>query len=313
MFRPAGVYAAMMTPFDAQRRLDEPVLRELVDFLIASGVDGLFPCSSSGECARLTDDERHRLIEIVVEQAAGRVPVTPGVGAPGVDQVIAFVRQAARLGCDAVVICPPYYYHNVPQESVLRHFQIVAEAVDTPIIIYNIPVYCSPVTPQDVSFLCQQYPHVVGIKDSSCNMVTYNHLLDLTSQVRPDFSVMTGAEEMLYPTLVMGGQGGMMISACVVPELLLELTRCARSGDHARARHLQLSLLKLTRAMGEVPFPAGYKLGLEARGFPPSGDRHPMGPGGEQRREVWRPLVQQLVWQVLEETGLATTARNNRR
>ena len=312
MFRPSGVYAAMMTPFDEKRCLDEPVLRDLVDFLIEAGVDGLFPCSSSGECARLTDEERRRLIEIVLDQTDGRVPVTPGVGAPGVDQAITYARQADDMGSDGIVLCPPYYYDNVPQESVLRHFQIIAEAVDIPIIIYNIPVYCSPITPENVSILCQEYPHVVAIKDSSCNMVTFNHLLDLTAAVRHDFSVLTGAEEMLYPAMMMGGNGGMMISACVVPELLIELVRCAQAGEHDRARQLQLSLLKLTRAMGAVPFPAGYKLGLEARGFPVGGDRHPMGPAGERLREAYRPLISELVWQVLDEAGVTPVTGRGR-
>lgn len=309
MFRPSGIYAAMMTPFDRHRQLDEAVLRDFVDFLIEAGVDGLFPCSSSGECARLTDEERARVIQVVVDQARGRKPVLPGVGAPGVDQVIAYARQAQALGSDGVVICPPYYYHNIPQESVVRHYQVIAEAVDIPIIIYNIPVYCSPITPESVSILCQSYAHVVGIKDSSCNMVTFNHLLDLTAQVREDFSVMTGAEEMLYPALMMGGDGGMMISGCVVPEVLVEIMRCVRAGEYDRARRLQLSLLKLTRAMGEVPFPAGYKLGMEARGFPAGGDRQPMGDQGKSLRESYRPLVRNLVWQVLEEAEVTPVMR----
>lgn len=308
MWKPSGVYAAMMTPFDERRRLDEPILRDLVDFLVRSGVDGLFPCSSSSEFARLSDAERHRMVEIVMDQAAGRVHVTPGVGAPGVDQVIAFAQHALAAGSDGVVICPPYYYHNVPPESVLRHFRVIAEAVEAPIIIYNIPTYCSPITPEQVRALALEYPHIVGIKDSSCNMVTFNHLVDLLSTDRPDFSIMTGAEEMLYPATIMGGNGGMMISACVVPEVLVELYRCARFGEHERALSLQLALLKLTRAMGLLPFPAGYKLGLHARGFPLGGDRHPMGPQSEKMREVYRPLVKELVTQVLDEAGLSGSA-----
>jgi dihydrodipicolinate synthase/N-acetylneuraminate lyase len=312
MWRPSGVYAAMMTPFDERRRLDEPVLRDMVDFLVEAGVDGLFPCSSSSEFARLTDAERHRMVEIVVDEAAGRVQVTPGVGAPGVDQVIAFALQALAAGSDGVVVCPPYYYHNVPPESVMRHFCVIAEAVQAPIIIYNTPTYCSPITPEQVDALASDYAHIVGIKDSSCNMVTFNHLVDLLGASRRGFSVMTGAEEMLYPATIMGGNGGMMISACVVPEVLVELYRCARSGEHERALHLQLSLLKLTRTMGAVPFPAGYKLGLDARGFPAGGDRHPMGPEGERLREAYRPLVRELVTQVLDVAGLTHTAVHRR-
>jgi N-acetylneuraminate lyase/4-hydroxy-tetrahydrodipicolinate synthase len=301
-----------MTPFDRQRRISEPVLRDLVDFLIEAGVDGLFPCSSSGEFARLTDAERRLVIKTVVEQARGRVPVTPGVGAPGVDQAIIYAQEALSLGCDGVVLCPPYYYRNLPQESVLRHYEIVADAVAVPIIVYSIPTYCCPITPESVAVLCREYPHVVGIKDSSCNMVTFGHLLDLTAEAREEFSVLTGAEEMLYPSLVMGGSGGMLISANVVPELLLEIVRCANSGAHIQARRLQRSLLKLTRAMGAVPFPAGYKLGLEARGFPAGGDRHPMGPAGERLREASRPVVKALVWQVLDEAALGPSHRVER-
>jgi dihydrodipicolinate synthase/N-acetylneuraminate lyase len=143
-------------------------------------------------------------------------------------------------------------------------------------------------------------------------MVTFNHLLDLTAEVRDGFSVMTGAEEMLYPALVMGATGGMMISACVVPEVLTELVRSVQASEYTRSRQLQLSLLKLTRAMGAVPFPAGYKLGLEARGFPSGGDRQPMGPQGERLREVYRPMIKELVWQVLDEADVTPVTCNGR-
>jgi N-acetylneuraminate lyase/4-hydroxy-tetrahydrodipicolinate synthase len=252
------------------------------------------------------------VIAVVLDQTAGRVPVAAGVGAPGVDQAITYARQALSLGCDGAVICPPYYYHNIPQESVLSHFRTIAEAVDGPIIIYNIPAYCAPITPPSVAALCREYSHIVAIKDSSCSMVNFNHLLNLTAQARDDFSVLTGAGEILYPALMMGGDGGIVISACVVPELMAELLRCTRAGEHDRCRRLQLSLMRLTREMDSVPFPAGYKLGLEARGFPAGGDRHPLGPAGERLRAAQRSVVREMVWQVLGESGVTPVSSGRR-
>jgi dihydrodipicolinate synthase/N-acetylneuraminate lyase len=308
MFRPSGIYAAMLTPFDHQRRVNEPVLRELVDFMIAAGLHGLFPCSSSGEFARLSDAERRLVIEIVVDHADGRVPIVAGVGAPSPDQVIAYAREAQALGCTAVVVCPPYYYTNIPAESVTKHFSVIAGAIDIPIILYNIPVYCAPLSPAQVALLCNEFPHIVAVKDSSLNMATFNHLLDLTARARNDFAVLTGGDEMLYPALVMGGAGGMLISAGVVPEVSVALYARARAGNHDGARRLQLALLNLMRVMGSVPFPAGFKLGLEARGFPDGADRQPLGREGQAAREQARPVVGGLIKQLLDELRAETSS-----
>ena len=140
MFYPEGVYVAMLTPFDGDGAINEEEVRRMVDFAIDRGVDGLFPVSTVGEFIHMTLEEKVRLTETVVDQSRGRVKVTPGVGTTHPDHSIELARKAKKLGCDGVVVAPPYFY-PLSQEMIEKYFETIADAVDIPIIIYNIPLF----------------------------------------------------------------------------------------------------------------------------------------------------------------------------
>jgi len=299
MFRPEGVYPAMLTPFDANGKVNEPVMRDIVDFFIDKGVDGLFPVSSVGEFAHMTLDERKRLIDIVVDQANGRVPVTPGVGATYPAHVLEVAKHAQAAGCAAVVICAPYYY-SISQGMVEKHFETIADALDMPIILYNIPSFANEISPAVIGRLSYR-PNIVGIKDSSANLTNITHVIDFAQSTKVEFNVLTGSEQIFYPVLCTGGKGSMTGSASVVPELMVKIYRSFLAGDHAAARRAQFLLLPLLRQMLTVPFPVGFKAALEMRGFPMGPFIQPLAPAEESTYHQIKDQLKQGIDHIVAE------------
>lgn len=277
MFRPEGVYAAMLTPFGEDGRIEEEVLRRLVDFSIEKGLHGLFPVSSVGEGVHLDFAEKCRCMDVVQEQAAGRVPVTPGVVATHPAECVRLAAHAAAIGCAAIVVTPPYFYRPGPG-MVERFFERVVDEVDLPVILYNIPLFTQPLDSAVVGRLAR-HPRVVGMKDSSGSMVDFLQFLDRTTSAaggEPHLNLLTGREETLLPTLVMGGRGCMTALSGILPEVMVGIYERFRAGDLAGARELQLSVLAFTRALFAAPFPLGFKAALELRGFPMGPPRLPL-------------------------------------
>ncbi len=299
MFKPEGVYPAMLTAFDGQGKINEPVMRDIVEFFIEKGVHGLFPVSSVGEFAHLTLDERKKLIDIVVEQNNGRLPVTPGAGATRPSHVIEVARHAQAAGCSAVVACGPYYY-QVTQGMVERYFETILDAVDIPVILYNIPAFSNEISPTTISSLSSR-DKVVGIKDSSGNMTNLTHILDFVNNTKVDFNVLTGSEQIFYPFLCAGGKGSMTGSASVVPELMVKIYDFFQAGDHERARRAQYLLLPLLRLMLTVPFPVGFKAALETRGFPMGPHIQPFTDSEALHCEEVKPRLKDMIDTVLKE------------
>ena len=176
MFKPEGIYVAMLTPFTEDGAINEEELRRIVEFQITSGVHGLFPISSVGEFIHMSQVEKIRMMEIVVDQNRGRVRITPGVGSSYPAESIYLASKAKAAGCDAVVVAPPYYY-QLSQENIEKYFDTIADAVDLPVILYNIPLFTQPLSYDVVKRLARR-ENVVGMKDSSGSMVDFMHFMD---------------------------------------------------------------------------------------------------------------------------------------
>ena len=176
MFRPTGVYPALLTPFDAERRVNEPELRKLVSFCLEKGVHGIFPVSSVGEGLHMDYEEKCRCIDIVVDEVRGRIPVTSGVVGPNPYECARLARHAAKRGCEAVVVTPPYYFKPSPT-MVERFFAVVGEEGGLPLILYNIPLFTQPLDYASVGRLSTR-DYVVAMKDSSGSMVDFMHFQD---------------------------------------------------------------------------------------------------------------------------------------
>lgn len=275
LFKPEGVYPAMMTPFDNQGNVNETVLRQLVNWLISAGVSGLFPLGSVGEFIHLSFEEKIRIIEIVCSEAGGRVPVTPGTTESCAANCIKLTEKAKDLGCAAVVIAPPYYLPS-SQEQIEEHYEQVFAAVpDFPVILYNIPLFGTPID-YDVVKRLSRYSFVVGMKDSSGSMVDLMHYMDKVHLIGAELNMLIGREEMLYAALAVGAKGAMCASVGIIPEIMVGIYNAWSAGDKDKAMKLQFSALQLIRAMFALPFPLGFKAALETRGFKMGESKRPL-------------------------------------
>ncbi|MFQ5866586.1 MAG: dihydrodipicolinate synthase family protein [bacterium] len=298
IFRPEGVYAAMLTPFDEKGKVNEPVLRNIVDFLIDKGIDGLYPVSSVGEFVHLSPEENMEIMDICIDQAKGRVPVVPGVSASCAEKSVILAKHAEKIGCKGVVACPPYYF-AVSQEIVERHFEIIADAVNISVVLYNIPFTTTKIS-YDVVKRLSRRENVVALKDSSGSMVDIVHFMDKIRIIGEDLSLLLGREDIFFPGLMMGATGCMVASGCIVPEILKRLHKCFKQARYDEARELQFSILILLRAMWSLPMPIGFKLTMELRGFPMGPFKQPLSDAEQFIYLTTKSRIEKLFQPILE-------------
>lgn len=288
-----GVYVAMMTPFSEDGSINLKVLREMVEFLVEKGVDGLFPVSSVGESVHLSKEEKLLIMKTVVEATGGRIPVVPGVGTTTPYHSLKLAEEAAAIGCDGVVVAPPYFY-RLSEGMLERYFQIIHDGSQIPIILYNIPLFTQPLSPEVVGRLSLM-PRIVGLKESSGSMVEMVNFMDEVKKRGGNISFLTGREETFLSALVMGADGCMVATAGIVPEVMLGIKEAYERGDLEKARRLQLAVVPLVRACFSLPFPAGFKLAMEARGFPMGPARQPLAQRELEEREKLKERMGDLI------------------
>jgi 4-hydroxy-tetrahydrodipicolinate synthase len=282
-----GSFVAMVTPF-RQSRIDEAKVRELVEFHIANGTDGLVPCGTTGESPTLTHDEHKRLIEIVVEAAAGRIAVVAGTGSNSTAEAIDLTRHAERAGVSGALVVNPYY--NKPtQEGLYRHYRAVAEAVSIPILVYNIQSRTAVnVETATLARLAHDCRNIVGVKEASGS-------LDQMSQVilacGPDFSVLSGDDNLTLPLMAVGGRGVVSVIANIVPRDTADMVHAALEGDFKRARELHYRLYPLARAAFLETNPIPIKEAMAMAGMIELEFRLPMCPLSDANRETLRKVL----------------------
>ena len=270
-----GIFAPHIVPLDDHGRIDEPELRRYVDWLIEKGVDGLYPNGSTGEFVRFTAEERRRIIEIVCQQAAGRVPVLAGAAEANVQETLRACETYAGYGARAVAIVSPYYYKLSP-ESVYAYFATIARHSPIDVTLYNIPMFASPIDVPTVRRLVE-FERIVGIKDSSGDLAFMMRLIAAVRPIRPDFSFLTGWEATLVPMLLVGCDGGTHATSGIVPELTRKVYRLTVDGQIAEAMALQYRLLELFDTMVlSADFPEGFRAAVELRGFKMGQSRQPL-------------------------------------
>jgi dihydrodipicolinate synthase/N-acetylneuraminate lyase len=298
MFYPKGVYPAMLMPFDQDGLVNEPELRKYVDFLIDGGLHGLFPISSVGEGIHMSMADKERAMRIVVDQAAGRVPVTPGVSSANPRDAIALAKVAEELGCPAVVAAPPYYY-KISNEVMEKYFEAIADSVDIGLILYNIPLFTQPID-YDVVKRLSRRDNVVGMKDSSGSMVDFMHFMDKAKIAEAKINFMTGREEGLYAVLAMGAAGCMTGTSAIVPELMVAIYDNFMAGNLERSLELQRIVPNMVRTMFAVQFPIGFKAALEMRGFDMGPPWQPLSDAEIYRYNTVKSRIRMIMGPVLE-------------
>ena len=240
-----GVAPALVTPFTANDEIDEDAFCDLIEKQIAGGVSGLVVLGTTGENPTITVDERHRLVDLAVDTADGRVPVIVGTGTNNTEESVAFSTAAVDAGADGLLVVGPYY--NKPsQAGFVAHVETIADAADAPIILYNVPGRTSfNVAAETTLQLAEEVPQVVGVKEASGDLEQIGDIL----HHRPDgFAVYSGDDEITLPLLAMGGDGAVSVISNALPEPFSQLVEAGLEGDLARARELHFDLLTAMRA-----------------------------------------------------------------
>ena len=279
-----GSIVAIITPFRGGK-IDERALGDLIEDQIARGTDGIVPCGTTGESATLSHEEHQRVVEFVVEVVRGRIPVIAGTGSNSTEEAIALTRHAQKCGADAALLIAPYY--NKPtQEGLYQHYRAVAEAVDLPLILYNIPGRTGVnLLPETVARLAE-IPNIVGIKEASGSLV---QVQEIHRRCGDRIKILSGEDALNFPILACGGCGMISVTANVVPDRLAACWDAFQAGDWHRARESHEALLPLHQALFLETNPVPVKTALARMGRCTDEVRlplWPMAPANRQRLEA---------------------------
>ncbi len=284
-----GSLVAIVTPMFKNGALDIGRFKSLIDWHIAEGTRGIVVVGTTGESPTVNFDEHKELIRIAVEHAAGRVPIIAGTGANSTAEAIELSESARHSGAQFSLSVVPYY--NKPtQEGMYRHFCAIAEAVDIPMILYNVPARTVADLQNDTVLRLAQVPNIVGIKDATASLERGS---DLLRRAPAEFAVYSGEDSTGLPLMLMGGHGVISVTANVAPRLMHEMCAAALSGDIARARAANNRLLGLHSKLFVEGNPIPVKWALEQMGSIESGIRLPLVPLSENFHEVVSAAMRQ--------------------
>lgn len=240
--RLTGSMTALVTPF-RDGKVDAEALRRLVDFQIENGTSALVPCGTTGESATLTHEEHHEVIRLTIEAAHGRVPVIAGTGSNSTAEAISLTREAKKMGADAALLITPYYIKPT-QEGLYAHYMAVADAVDIPQILYNVPARTAVSISPDTVARLSDHPNIVAIKEASGSM-------DYVSQLRSasDIVILSGNDNLTLPLMALGVSGAISVLGNVVPRECADMVEAALRGDWETARSIHYKTFGLTEAL----------------------------------------------------------------
>lgn len=240
----------MITPLAGTDTLDVPGLERLIDHILAGGVNGLFILGTTGEAPGLSYRIRNELIDRTCRQVAGRAPVIVGIADTAFAESVRLANRAAEAGAQAVVFSAPYYF-AASQAELLGYLRRLASALPLPLFLYNAPGYSRHFLEPDTVLRLSELPNVVGLKDSSLNMI-YFHKLVLLFRDRPDFTLLVGPEELTAEAVLLGGHGGMCGGANIHPDLYVALYRAAAAGNLAEVNRLQRRVMQISATVYHV-------------------------------------------------------------
>ncbi|HZG85889.1 4-hydroxy-tetrahydrodipicolinate synthase [Paenibacillus sp.] len=287
MLRVEGVIPVLITPFTEKHELNEPALRRFVNRFIESGADGLFCLGTNGEFFSLTAEEKIRIVEIVVDETRGRVPVYAGTGGIGTKETAELSERMEAVGADALSIITPYFL-PLTQQELISHYKSIASWTSLPIVLYNFPartgVHLEPRTVAELSSI----PNIVGIKDSSGSFDTILQYIHATT---PDFAVLSGSDSLLLWTLAAGGKGGVSGSANVVPALMTAIYARWKNGELPAAKEAQSLLRPLSELYKRATLPSVFKEAMNMMGLNAGPCRPPIAPPEPALKEELRTLL----------------------
>ncbi|MFS0562728.1 4-hydroxy-tetrahydrodipicolinate synthase [Terribacillus sp. 179-K 1B1 HS] len=285
----AGIWPAMVTAFDEEQHVSENNLKQLTDHLIGEGVHGLFILGTNGEFHTLTTEEKLLVARTVMEAADNRVPVMVGTGGNSTKEVIDLSLQMKDLGADALSIITPYFI-PITQEELAEHYEYIADAIEMPIMLYNIPSKTGMhIEPETVERLAD-HPYIIGIKDSSGKFGNIQAYIDVTKG--KDFAVFAGTDSLILQTLQAGGKGAVAATANVLPKTVLDIYRHAQE-DTAAAEAAQKSLQPLRDTFAYGTIPSSLKKAIQIKGFQVGDPRLPVKPVSEEALRKIENMMEQ--------------------
>jgi 4-hydroxy-tetrahydrodipicolinate synthase len=258
-----GCGTALATPFAENGSVDERALRSLVDWQIAEGVHFLVPCGSTGEAATMTVAEHRRVVEIVVDQTRGRVPVVAGAGSNDTRKAIALSKEMCAAGATHLLHVSPMY-NKPPQRGIIAHFRAIADAVDTPTIVYNVPGRTGSNIEARTTLALAEIPSIIAVKEASGNL---GQIMEIIRERPERFSVLSGDDALTLAVMAAGGDGIISVVSNVTPAKMARLVECCRAGDFAGARtiHEQLSPWMRAAFIESNPIPVKAALAMLGR------------------------------------------------
>jgi 4-hydroxy-tetrahydrodipicolinate synthase len=281
-----GSLVALITPF-RNGAVDEKAFQSLVDWQIGQGTHGVVPCGTTGESPTLSHAEHRRVVELCVEVAKGRVPVIAGSGSNSTEEAIDLTRHAQKAGADAALIVTPYY--NKPtQEGLYQHYKAINDAVDLPIIIYNIPPRC--VIDMSVATMARlaKLSNIVGVKDATNDLV---RPLRTRAAIGPDFTMLSGEDGTVMAFMAQGGDGCISVTANVAPRACADMHEAWQKGDAATAMKINARLAPLNDALFVETSPAPIKYACSLIGKSTADVRLPLVPASPQAQETVRTAM----------------------
>lgn len=253
-----GAFTALITPF-RDGKVDDAALRALVDRQLQGGINGLVPCGTTGESATMSEEERLRVIEIVVEQAQGRVPIIAGTATNDTAETIAFTKRVSKIqGVDAALVVVPYY--NKPnQPMLLRHFTQVADEGDLPVVLYNVPGRTVVSLHESTVAALARHPQIIGIKEATGDMAYDTRLFEAIAPDAEGFALLSGDDFTTMPFVAMGGHGCISVVSNLDPGAMSAICALSAAGELEQARALHLKIQPLARALFAQPNPVPTK------------------------------------------------------
>lgn len=292
MFAIEGVYPALITPFTKSDEVDEEGLRRLVEFMVEGGVAGIVPCGTTGESATLSHEEHKKIIDVVVD--CSTVPVIAGTGSNNTQEAVEFTRYAEDAGAAGSLLITPYY--NKPNVKGLKeHFTRIGDAVDIPLILYNIPSR----TGQNVSATTQielaaEVGNLKGVKEASGDLKQVGTIIQMAKEQDLDFTVVAGDDFLTLPIMSLGGKGVISVAANVAPKETSEMVSAMLKGEVEKAREINIKLYPLFEAMFLETNPIPVKKAAELMGLASGDVRLPLGALSEDNKEKLRKVLKGL-------------------
>ncbi len=289
----AGCHIPLITPFKDDYSIDEPGLRRLVNYFIEEEkCDGLVPCGTTGESPTLDHKEHTRVIEIIIQETRGRVPVMAGTGSNSTKEAIEMTQKAEGAGADASLqVCP--YYNRPTQDGILSHFEAISKSTKLPLFIYNIPSRTGRLIEAKTMIELSNFDNIIGMKDASGDMMLTMEIIRETRRSKK-FYILSGEDALTFPMMALGGDGGIMAVANVIGKEYYDMVHLMLAGKIDQAREIHYKTLPMVRALFIESNPSPVKEAMNMMGLPAGKLRPPLVPLKPENREILRKNLVQI-------------------